>query len=442
MPEQISGRFVAPPAAPRDTSRMPHALRRLLLTGFEPFGEVAVNPSWECVKDLDGEILGGRVLVRAARLPVSYERGPARLREEIESFRPGAVVMFGVAQKRTAVSLERVAANRCDAAVKDNDGTARSGPIDPAGPVARESTLPLVRVKRAFELAGVPVEWSDDAGGYLCNRVFWEARARFKGPAGFIHVPPFEAVGEAALKRGVRAAAEAAVFEETPVAVVQFAPKPGDVAANVARLAKLFDEAAAAGAKLVVFPELATSGIAIPTRADAARVAIQPHDAWVAALREHVERTGAAVAFGAVEAGRGALFNSAFLLFPGRDPLVYRKQRLFGHDFNWAQPGDGGGPWDTPLGRIGVAICHDVVYSDIAAASRGCDLVLMPTNWIGDSGPEDYLAAFAAPVLAADRTGDEDGIRFEGRGGLFDGGERTGGGREGIEVISWKRCSP
>jgi predicted amidohydrolase len=170
-------------------------------------------------------------------------------------------------------------------------------------------------------------------------------------------------------------------------------------------------------------------------------VAIQPHDAWVAALRERVQRTGVALALGAIEAGRGALFNSAFLFFPGREPLVYRKQRLFGHDFSWAQPGDGGGPWDTPLGRVGVAICHDVVYSDIAAASRGCDLVLMPTNWIGDTGPADYLAAFAAPVLAADRTGSEDGIEFAGRGGLFQDGSAPVDAREGVTLVGWKRLT-
>ncbi|MEK7466128.1 MAG: nitrilase-related carbon-nitrogen hydrolase [Planctomycetota bacterium] len=420
---------------------MPPPLRRLLLTGFEPFGEVTVNPSWECVKGLDGEVWRGRVLVRAVRLPVSWERGPARLSEEVASFRPDAVVMFGVAQKRASVSLERVAANRCDPVVRDKEGAAKSGMIDPAGPASRESTLPLERLKQALERAGVPVEWSDDAGGYLCNRVFWEARAVFPGPAGFIHVPPFEAVGEETLRRGVRAAAEAVAFDDVPLAIAQFAPKPGDVAANLARIAGLFDEAAARGARLVLFPELATSGIALGSKAEAARFALQSKDAWVALLRERVERSGVALALGAVEEGRHALFNSAFLFFPGREPLIYRKQRLFGHDFAWAQPGEGGGPWETPLGRIGVAICHDVVYSDIAAASRGCDLVLMPTNWIGDSGPEDYLAAFSAPVLAADRTGEEDGIRFAGRGGLFEGDRRQGAGREGIEVIRWMKIS-
>ncbi len=433
------GRFVAPRADPRDTLRMPRPLRRLLLTGFEPFGEVRVNPSWECVKGLDGEVWGGRVLVRAVRLPVSHERGPARLREEIETFRPDAVAMFGVAQKRSAVSLERVAANRCDAAVKDNDGAAPGGAIDPAGPASRESTLPLARIRAALEKAGVPVEWSDDAGGYLCNRVFWEARAVYPGPAGFIHVPPFEALGEETLRRAVRAAAEAVAFEEVPLAVAQFAPEPGDVVGNIARMADLFDDAVHRGARFVLFPELATTGLAVGNRAAAAKFAMKPADARLAPLRERVAKSAVPLALGALEAGRGALFNSAFLFFPGRDPLVYRKQRLFGHDHAWAQPGAGGGPWDTPLGRLGVAICHDVVYSDIAAASRGCDLVLMPTNWIGDSGPDDHLAAFACPVLAADRTGTEDGIGFEGRGGLYAGEGAAPAGTEAVTVFAWKR---
>ncbi|KAF0246366.1 MAG: hypothetical protein FD180_724 [Planctomycetota bacterium] len=416
-------------------------LRRLLLTGFEPFGDVRVNPSWECVKGLDGEILRGRVLVRAARLPVSYERGPARLREEIEAFRPDAVVMLGVAHKRAAISLERLASNRCDAAVKDNEGAARSGPIDPAGPQMRESSLPLERLRRALECAGVPVEWSDDAGGFLCNRVFWEARAVYKGPAGFIHLPPFEAVGEDALRRGVRAAAEAVAFEDVALAIAQFAPRPGDLAANIALIATLLDDASSRGARLVLLPELASSGIEIGSGEEAAPLALQPHDPRLAVLRERVERTGVALALGLVEAGRGAFFNSAFLFFPGREPLVYRKQRLFGHDFAWAQPGGGGGPWETPLGRVGVAICHDVVYSDIAAASRGCDLVLMPTNWIGDGGPEEYLAAFEAPVLVADRTGAEDGIEFAGRGGLYEGETPPVTCGEGVTLTSWKRVA-
>ncbi|MCE9584824.1 MAG: hypothetical protein K8T20_20225 [Planctomycetes bacterium] len=410
-------------------------LRRLLLTGFEPFGDVAVNPSWECVRPLDGEVWGGRVLVRAVRLPVSYARAPARLREEIATFRPDAVVSFGVARTRTAVSLERFAANRCEA-LADNDGASVPGPIDPAGPPRHESTLPLDRIRKSLEKAGVPVESSDDAGGYLCNRIFWEARSTFAGPAGFVHVPPFDAIGEDVLRRGVRAAAEAVAFEEVPLAVAQLAPKPGDVAANLAAIRRACETARAGGARLVLFPELATCGLAITSPA---KVAIKVAGPELAEVRRWVDGTGVAVAVGFAESAGRAFFNSAALIFPGRDPLIYRKRRLYGHDFQWASEGQGGGPWETPLGRIGIAICHDVVYSDIAGESRGCDLVLMPTNWIGDSGPGDYLAAFAAPVLAADRSGEEDGIGFLARGGLYADGELREAAGEGVTVAKWRR---
>ena len=412
-------------------------LRRLLLTAFEPFGGLAVNPSWEAVRALDGEVWG-RVLVRAVCLPVSYDRAPARLREEIETFRPAAVVMFGVAQNRREISLERQAANRCDASTRDNDGASRSGPIDPAGPANRESTLPLDRVKAALDRLGVPAGWSEDAGGYLCNRVFWEARSVFPGPAGFIHVPGFEAIPLAKLIPAVRAAAEAVAFEDVRLAAAQFAPVPGDVAANVRTIEEMSRRAS--GARLVLFPELATTGIAIPSAAVAARLA-EPfggptHERLQAVARE----TGTAIGWGFVERSGRALYNSAAVVWPAADPILYRKRRLYGHDFNWACEGEGGGPYDTPLGRLGIAICHDVVYSDIAAEGHDCDLVLMPTNWIGDDGPAACLRAFQAPVLASDRTGEEDEIPFLGRGGLYNSDAKASGGND-LMVFGWKRVA-
>ncbi|MBI2923189.1 MAG: hypothetical protein HYY18_19205 [Planctomycetes bacterium] len=412
-------------------------LRRLLLTGFEPFGEVTVNPSWEAVRPLDGE-LWGDVLVRAVRLPVSYARGPARLREEIENFRPGAVAMFGVAQKRSAISLERFAANRCDAATADNDGTTRAGKIDESGPERRESTLPIARIEQALRRAGAPVADSEDAGGFLCNRVFWEALSTFRGPAGFVHVPPFEAVPRELLERAVRAAARAVAFEEVILAAGQIAPVPGDVPKNLASIERVARRARADGARLALFPELAATGLAFGSAAEARKVA-EPADGpsfkRVAALAKELDLW---IAYGFVESHRRALFNSASLVSPAGDRFLYRKRRLYGHDYNWASEGDGGGPFDTALGRIGIAICHDVVYSDIAAESAGVDLTLMPTNWIGEEGPAASLRGFRGPVFAADRTGEEDGIAFQGRGGMYNVADPPPPGRE-IALATWHR---
>lgn len=404
---------------------------RLLLTAFEPFGGLEVNPSWEAIRPLDGEVWG-RTIVRAVRLPVSWTRGPAALLDAIETFRPDAVVMFGVATERRAISLERFAANRCATKRADNDGATREGPIEP-GPERRESTLPLEGIRAALD--GFPVELSDDAGGYLCNRVFWEARARFAGPAGFVHVPPLEVLPLERVRAAARAVADAVAFEPVALAAVTTAPVYGDVARNVAEIERLARRAREAGARLALFPELATTGIAIPSHAAAARLAEPAEGPTGARLAALARETGVWIGYGFAESRGRALFNSAALLGPTGERFLYRKRRLYGHDFNWAAEGDGGGPFDTALGRVQVVICHDCVYSDIAAESEGCDLVLMPTNWIGEEGPERHLAGFRAPVLAADRSGEEDGIGFGGRSGLYEAGERRGAG--GIAI--WKR---
>lgn len=412
-------------------------MTRLLLTGFEPFGGMPVNPSWEAVRPLDGEVWG-EVVLRAVRLPVSYAKAPGALRDAIETFRPDAVVMFGLAQARNAVALERVARNRSEGTA-DNEGATASGAIEPGGPATRPSTLPLDRIHRALAEAGIPAGWSDDAGGYLCNRVFWEGCAVAGVPAGFVHLPPFEAIPEGRMREAVRIVADAVAFERVPVAALSLSPEPAAVGRNAAEIERLARGAAAAGVRLALFPELATTGLAIPSRAAARRLA-EPSDGdtprRLAALAAEL---GMAIGWGFVEIADDRLFNAALLVEPGGQRHLYRKRRLYGHDFDWASPGESPGAFQTALGRVAVVICHDVVYSDIAAESARVDLVLMPTNWIGETGPEDCLRAFRAPVLVADRQGTEDGIRFGDRSGLYLPDGRVLRGTPGVD---WKRRVP
>jgi pyroglutamyl-peptidase len=416
--------------------------RTLLLTAFEPFGGFAVNPSWEAVRPLDGVLLRGRVLLRAVRLPVSFAKAPGELRRAIDAHRPDAIVSFGVATERRAVSLERHARNISGGRAADNDGVRVEGPIDPAGPAEVRTALPLDRIRRALNRADIPVENSDDAGGYLCNRIFWEERAAFAGPSGFVHVPPFDAIPEPRLRAAVRAVAEAVAFEEVRAAACTTTPRPLDAAANLDVLEGLARRAAAAGARLVLFPELATSGLAL-TRGTARRAAEPADGPGARRLAALSRELGVFVAFGFPESCGERLFNSALLLGPAGERFLYRKRRLFGHDFAWATPGEAPGVFETAVGRVQIAICHDVVYEDIAAESEGCDAVLMPTNWIGGEGPEGCLAAFRAPVLAADRAGEEDGVRFEGRSGLYEGGRRrqAGGMKDDFATAEFQRVA-
>jgi pyroglutamyl-peptidase len=95
--------------------------------------------------------------------------------------------------------VERFAHNLDDAEGPDNDGTVSSGEIDPQGPLALRSGLPVDAIVAALREEEIPAGVSRDAGGYVCNHVFYSLlalleRERPQARGGFVHVPPLEAV--------------------------------------------------------------------------------------------------------------------------------------------------------------------------------------------------------------------------------------------------------
>ena len=170
---------------------------RLLVTGFEPFPGAPVNPTEWLVGRLREKPprLPGVGAFRAELLPVDYRTVGARLEEIGRDFAPDIAVHFGLAQTAAGFRLERIARNRFESPRPDNSGYCPDdGPICAATPIL-PSTLPLEDIHAALTNAGLPVEWSDDAGGYLCNVVFTLSAAHaFDGfsprMTGFVHVSP------------------------------------------------------------------------------------------------------------------------------------------------------------------------------------------------------------------------------------------------------------
>lgn len=171
-------------------------MTEVLVTGFEPFGAHAVNPSQSIAEELGGVVL-----------PVSYARAADLVRAAIDERDPEVVVCFGLADGDTAISVERFAHNLDEVDAVDNEGVGGSGAeIDPGGPLALRSTLPVDQIVAALRDEGLPASVSRDAGGYLCNHVFYVAMQSLKPGCigGFVHVPSFDVLPREELLRAAR----------------------------------------------------------------------------------------------------------------------------------------------------------------------------------------------------------------------------------------------
>lgn len=169
---------------------------KVVLTGFEPFGDQEVNPSQVVVEALlEHACAAGCQDLYASVLPVAYRAAGTAVSELIAAVEPDAVLCLGLAAASDALSLERVALNLDDAKPPDNAGETRMGQhIVPNGPVAYWSTLPLEHIREALEVQGIPVRFSNHAGTYVCNHVFYTARHELvrrgsHAPCGFVHLP-------------------------------------------------------------------------------------------------------------------------------------------------------------------------------------------------------------------------------------------------------------
>jgi pyroglutamyl-peptidase len=168
-------------------------MARILLTGFEPFGGEALNPSWQVAQALQGERIAGTT-VCALCLPCVFGQAAAVLEAALARGRPAVVLALGQAAGRCDFSIERVAINVDDARIADNAG---QRPIDSAvvagAPAAYFSTLPIKALVAALRGAGLPASVSQTAGTFVCNHVFYalmHALRRRRGVrAGFMHLP-------------------------------------------------------------------------------------------------------------------------------------------------------------------------------------------------------------------------------------------------------------
>ncbi|MFD5030574.1 carbon-nitrogen hydrolase family protein [Streptomyces sp. NPDC058405] len=228
-------------------------------------------------------------------------------------------------------------------------------------------------------------------------------------------------------------------------ALLQSSGRPGSVAGNLKVLDEAAGDAAAAGAGLLVCPEMFLTGYAIGD--DMPRLAEPADGPSAGAVAEIAVRHGLAVLYGYPERDGERIFNAAQLIGPEGARLAnYRKTHLFGgFEREWFTPGEQPVVQAELAGlRLGIMICYDVEFPENVRghALAGTDLLLVPT---AQMHPFQFVAESLVPVRAfesqmyvayVNRTGQEGDFEFVGLSCLAgpDGATRARAGR-GEELL-------
>ena len=166
-------------------------MKKLLITGFEPFDGEAINPSWEAVARLP-DTVGGYALTKL-RIPVIFGEAAKQIIATANELSPDIILCIGQAGGRAAISPEYVGINLRHASIPDNNGNQpQDEPIIPSGKNAYFCTIPVRKILSTIQALGIPSTVSYSAGAYVCNDVIYTLLAHFEQSqtqVGFIHIP-------------------------------------------------------------------------------------------------------------------------------------------------------------------------------------------------------------------------------------------------------------
>ncbi len=169
-------------------------MKRVLITGFMPFGGETINPSYLAIQKIDMDTAD--IQLMKLEVPTVYGTSISTVWKSIEQFHPDIIMMVGQAGGRKEISIERIAINIDDSTTPDNLGEARiDRPIVKEGEPAYFSTLPIKKMVERLKEAGIPSAISNSAGTYVCNHLMYAILHQIHSnnlkniQAGFIHVP-------------------------------------------------------------------------------------------------------------------------------------------------------------------------------------------------------------------------------------------------------------
>ena len=166
-------------------------MKTLLITGFDPFGGQAVNPSWAVAEALP-DVIGEYHLVKL-QISTVYGKAAQAVLAKAAECNPDTILCMGLAGGRKAITPEVVAINLREAPIPDNDGVEyENTPVIPDAPAAYFATLPVRAMVSAIRQRELPAALSYSAGTYVCNDVLYTLLHHYHGTStrvGFVHIP-------------------------------------------------------------------------------------------------------------------------------------------------------------------------------------------------------------------------------------------------------------
>ena len=166
-------------------------MKKLLITGFDPFGGADRNPSREAVMALPN-VIGDYTLTKL-EIPTVFGLAAKTVLETAAELAPDAILCVGQAGGRASITPEVVAINLREASIPDNHGNQpKNLPVVENAPAAYFSTLPVRDMVEAVKAVGVPCALSYSAGAFVCNDLLYTLLHRYDGTGvrvGFVHIP-------------------------------------------------------------------------------------------------------------------------------------------------------------------------------------------------------------------------------------------------------------
>lgn len=167
----------------------------VLITGFEPFGLYATNPSEMIAETLNGSILDDAKIIGIV-LSVDFDSSVENAIAAIEQYQPDVVIGLGLAARSKVISVEKIGIN-LKRFPKDDGTWSFPRRIEKEGSFLRITPLRINEIVRKIRLGNIPVRHSLCAGLYVCNALFYGLLGYVKNQnintaVGFIHVPLLE----------------------------------------------------------------------------------------------------------------------------------------------------------------------------------------------------------------------------------------------------------